>query len=105
MYLYPAQTKVGIYPLGGDVRYLISADGTKILLKRQMHNSVIEAGPVKGKKVVAGYHTHVLSDEPEDTDVLHVLQQDPPLPEMIGTQHFVYEIASDGTIRVKKQKR
>jgi hypothetical protein len=60
---------------------------------------------VRGKKIVAGYHNHVLGDEPEDTDVLHVLQQDPPLPEMVATQHFLYEVASDGTIRIKKQKK
>jgi hypothetical protein len=105
VYLYPAQTKVGTYPLGGDVRYLVSADGVKILAKRQMHNTILDVAPKKGKKMVAGYHTHVLSDEPEDTDVLHVLQQDPRLSEMVATQHFLYEVASDGTIRIKKQKK
>jgi hypothetical protein len=105
VYLYPAQTKAGIYPLGGDVRYLVSADGLKILNKLQMHKTVLDVAPAQGKKMVAGYHTHVLSDIPEDTDVLHVLQQDRPLPEMIMTQHFVYEVASDGTIRIKKQKK
>ena len=105
VYLYPAQPKAGIYPLGGDVRYLVSADGLKILNKRQMHETVLDVAPAKGKKMVAGYHTHVLSDIPEDTDVLHVLQQDPPAPEVITTQHFVYEVASDGTIRIRKQKK
>jgi hypothetical protein len=105
VYLYPAQTKAGTYPLGGDVRYLISADGLKILNKRQMHKTVLDVAPVKGKKMVAGYHTHVLSDIPEDTDVLHVLQQDPPVAEMIVTPHFLYEVASDGMIRIKKQKK
>jgi hypothetical protein len=33
------------------------------------------------------------------------LQQDPPLPEMIGTQHFLYEIAGDGAIRVRRLKK
>jgi hypothetical protein len=105
VYLYPAPAKAGIYPLGGDVRYLISADGLKILAKRQMHKTVVETPPAKGKKVVSGFHTHALSDEPEDTDVLHVLQQDPPLPEMIGTQHFLYEVAADGSIRIRRQKK
>jgi hypothetical protein len=105
VYLYPAQTKAGIYPLGGDVRYLVSADGTKILAKRQMHKTVVEHAPGKGKKVVAGFHTHVLSDEPEDTDVLHVLQQEPPVPEMIATPHFMYQVMADGTIRIRKEKK
>jgi hypothetical protein len=105
VYFYPAQTKAGIYPLGGDLRYVVSADGLKILNKRQMHKTVLDVAPVKGKKMVAGYHTHVLSDLPEDTDVLHVLQQDPPLPEMISTAHFRYEIAADGSIRITKGKK
>ena len=105
VYLYPAQTRVGVFPLGGDVRYLVSADGLKILAKRQMHKTVIENTPAKGKKVVSGFHNHVLSDEPEDSDVLHVLQQDPPIPEMIATQHFLFEISEDGSIRIRKQKK
>jgi hypothetical protein len=105
VYFYPAQTKMGIYPLGGDMRYLVAADGMKILEKHAMHKTMIENPPAKGKKVVSGFHTHTLSDEPEDTDVLHVLQQDPAVPETITTRHYVYEIASDGAIRIKKQKK
>ena len=105
VYLYPGQTRASIYPLGGDARYLVSADGTKILAKRQMHKSVIESRPPKGKKVEAGFHTHVLSDVPEDTDVLHVLQQDPPVPEFVSTAHFLFEILANGTIQVKKTRK
>jgi hypothetical protein len=105
VYFYPAQTKAGIYPLGGDVRYLVSADGIEIIEKRQMHKTLLEVTSVKGKKQVSGLHSHILSDVPEDTDVLHVLQQDPPVAEMVVTPHFVYEVTSDGTIRIKKQKK
>lgn len=105
VYLYPGQIKAGVYPLGGDARYFISADGTRILAKRQMHKSVIENRPPKREKVEAGFHTHVLSDLPEDSDVLHVLQQNPPVPEFVSTQHFLYEVANDGTIRIKKTKK
>jgi hypothetical protein len=102
VYLYPAQTKARVYPLGGDVRYLVSADGTKILERRQMHKTIIETGPKAGKKMAAGFHTHVLSDLPEDTDVFHVLTQDPPLPEFVGTPHFTYQVKIDGTIQLEK---
>jgi len=105
VYLYPDQLKAGTYPLGGDVRYLISPDGQKILEKRPLHKTIIEAARGKGKKATAGFHTHVLSDVPEDTDVLHVLRQDPPLPEMIGTPNFLYEITADGSVRIKQKKR
>jgi hypothetical protein len=77
----------------------------KIIEKRQMHKTILDFAPAKGKKMVAGYHTHVLSDIPEDTDVLHVLQQDPPMPEMIITPHFPYQIAADGSIRITKEKK
>lgn len=105
VYLYPAQTKARVYPLGGDVRYLVSPDGTKILEKRQMHKTILETGPVAGKKVVSGFHTHVLSDLPEDTDVFHVLTQDPPLPEFVGTPHFTYKVNTDGTIQVEEKRK
>jgi len=105
VYLYPAEQKPGVYPLGGDVRYLVSGDGRKILEKRQLHKTIIEAPPARGRKAVAGFHTHVLSDTPEDSDVLHVLQQDPPIPERIATAHFTYEVAADGSIRIKQEKK
>lgn len=105
VYLYPAQTKARVYPLGGDVRYLVRADGLKILEKRQMHKTVLETAPSPKGKTVAGYHSHVLSDLPEDTDVFHVLTQDPPIPEMVVTAHFLYHVQTDGTIRIEKGKK
>lgn len=105
VYLYPAQTKARVYPFGGDVRYLMSADGTKILEKRQMHKTIIEAAPRTGKKTVAGFHTHVVSDQPEDTDVFHVLTQDPPMPEMVVTLHFTYQVKTDGSIQIEMGKK
>ena len=105
VYLYPAQTKARVYPLGGDVRYLVGADGMKILEKRQMHKTIIETAPKSGKKNVAGFHTHVLSDLPEDTDVFHVLTQDPPLAEFVATPHFTYQVKADGTIQLEEKRK
>jgi hypothetical protein len=39
VYMVPAQTKKGIYPLGGDARYLVSTDGSTIVEKRQLHRA------------------------------------------------------------------
>ena len=107
VYLYPAPTKLGAFPLGGDVRYLVSPDGQKIIDKRPLHKSIIEQqqSPAKGAKVVASSHTHVLGELPEDTDVANVLENDPPRPAMIGTPHFQYEIRADGSITIKKVKK
>ncbi len=101
VYLVPAPTKPGIWPLGADVRYLMSADSTKILGKRQLHKAVIENQPPKGadQKRVAGMHTHVLAETPEDTDVFHVLSRKPAVPELIRTEHFVFVVEPDGGIK------
>jgi len=105
VYLYPAPLTANSYPLGGDVRYLISGDGRQILDKRQLHKTIIEVSVANAKKSAAGSHSHTFSDAPEDTDVLHVLQQDPPSPEKVVTPHFVYEITADGAIRIKQEKK
>jgi hypothetical protein len=105
VYVYPAQTRARVYPLGGDVRYLVNADGMKILEKRQMHMTILENPPAAGKKIAAGYHSHVLSDGPEDSDVFHVLTQDPPVPEFIGAAHFIYKVETDGTIQIEKKMK
>jgi len=106
VYVLPAQTKTGIYPLGGDVRYLISPEGGTIVEKRQLHKAILEIPPSsipKGSTPAGGVHTHVLSDVPEDTDVFHVLTREPSQPEFIGTRNKkMYEISTDGTIRERK---
>jgi hypothetical protein len=106
VYVIPAQTKPGIYPLGGDVRYLITPDGGTIVDKRQLHKTILEipaSSAPKGTTPAVGVHTHVLSDVPEDTDVFHVLTRQPSQPEFIGTRNRkLYEISTDGTIRERK---
>ncbi len=106
VYVLPAQTKPDVFPLGGDARYLVSADGESVLEKRQMHKSVIEVAPnslPKGTTAAASWHTHVLSNEPEDTDVFHVLTRQPPQPEFIGTMDKkLYTVSIDGSIRQSK---
>jgi hypothetical protein len=102
VYLVPAPTKPGIWPLGGDVRYLVSSDGSKIVTKRPLHKAVIEKEPPKkgnDQEQVAGIHTHVLADTPEDTDVFHVLIRKPSVPELIATEEFVFVVEPDGAVK------
>lgn len=99
VYFVPARTINGIFPLGGDVRVLVSKNGTKILETRQLHKSIIEFQVPKSERPVTGYHTAILDDVPEDTDVFHVLAREPKIPELVVTQKFVYQIAVDGSIR------
>jgi hypothetical protein len=103
VYVYPAPTVLGVWPLGADTRYLISADGRTILEKRRLHNSVIEFSarslpPEPGSTIHSGMHTAVLAEIPEDTDVFHVLTRTPRVPEYVMTDHFVYRIDTDGKI-------
>jgi hypothetical protein len=103
VYLVPAPTKAGVWPLGADERFLISADGRTILERRRLHNSVIEFSASRvqapaGSTVASGVHTAVLAEIPEDTDVFHVLSRTPQVPEYVMTDHFIYRIDLDGKI-------
>ena len=104
VYVLPAQTTPEVYPLGGDTRYLVSADGSEIIETRRLHKTILEVDRSKSSstKAVGGFHTHVLTDTPEDTDVFHVLRQTHPLPEFVGTKNGTYEVYPDGTIKRAK---
>ena len=101
VYLLPAQTEDGVFPLGGDARFLVSADGSTIVEKHQMHVSIIEyrRPPSTADKALAGYHTAVLDDSPEDSDVFHILSRTPSVPEWVASAKFVYLIRTDGSIK------
>jgi hypothetical protein len=66
-----------------------------------LHKAVIENEPPKDKdqQQVAGIHTHVLDETPEDTDVFHVLSHKPAVPEMILTKQFIFQVETDGAIK------
>ena len=98
VYVVPAQTKENVFPLGGDVRYLVSADGSKIVEKRQLHKAIIDFSFPPDNTPAAGYHIAVLDDIPEDTDVFHVLSRRPSVPQYVGTKQYVFLIAIDGTV-------
>ncbi|MGO8760011.1 MAG: hypothetical protein ACLQG3_17985 [Terracidiphilus sp.] len=103
VYLYPGQTKPDVWPLGGDVRYTISADGRSIVEKRQLHKTILDMRFDPAKHMVAGYHVHVLSDVPEDTDVFYVLNRLPLIPEYIGAGKHIFVVNTDGSIKVGKK--
>jgi len=100
VYLYPGQVKDTIWPLGGDVRYRISPDGKQIVEKRQLHKTILDLETKPN--AVGGYHTHILTDVPEDTDVLYVLTRRPSMPEYIGAGKRVFAVNADGTIAITK---
>jgi hypothetical protein len=106
VYLYPAQVEKDVYPLGADVRYEVSPDGLKITGKRQMHSTIMESAPAKKQvRAAFGYHTHILSDLPEDTDVLLVLIRRPRLPEIVVAGPYMFKIDLKGQISVEDRPR
>jgi hypothetical protein len=106
VYLYPAQVKAGVYLLGGDVRYHVSPDGTRIIEKRQMHKTIIESITARTDMTVkGGYHSHVLSEVPEDTDVFLVLTRKLQVPEIVVTGPYVFTVDVNGKITVEDRPK
>lgn len=96
VYLYPAVVKKGMLPLGGDVRYTISADGNNIVEKRLMHKTIMDTTTNSPGQTVGGFHSHVVTDVPEDTDVLHAMLR--RMPEFVGAGGHSYKVEADGTV-------
>jgi len=96
VYLTPAPTRAGITPLGGDWRFLVAADSARVLARRQLHRAVLEyALP---DSAVSGMHTAIVDDVPEDTDVFYVLSRRPLRQELVVSEHYFYQVCTDGTI-------
>lgn len=106
VYVYPARTEADVYLVGGDVRYLVSPDGSTIRETRQLHKSIIEykdftkSGKAKeGWTAEMGVHNHILDDVPEDTDAFLAMTRKPLVCEMIITWEYTYKVCPDGTIK------
>lgn len=100
VYVYPASTQHGVWPLGADERFRISADGREVRARRRLHNGIIEYGPPRSAEgqLEMFTHTAVLDNIPEDTDVFAVLARTPRVPELLVTDAFIYRIEIDGSI-------
>ncbi len=104
VYVVPAPTKPGVWPLGGDVRYLVAADGSTILETRRLHATILDVAPSKDRPG-PGTHAHVLTDRPEDTDVAHVLAREPRTAETVVTPAYVFTIKEDGSIEAASRTK
>ena len=103
VYLTPASDFTSSFPLGDDVRYRISSEADRILEVRRMHKGMVafdRAAHSDAARLTAGRHKTSLRDEPEDSDIYHVLTRRPQVPEMLETRHFRYEIGVDGSIKL-----
>ncbi|HEV8398408.1 MAG TPA: hypothetical protein VGQ18_01095 [Gemmatimonadales bacterium] len=96
IYFLPAQVDQREFPHGADVRYLVSADGRTIQDKHPMHRALLNLAV--GDSAVGGWHTVLVDDVPQDSDVFLVLARRPRRPELIATAHYNYHIREDGSI-------
>jgi hypothetical protein len=94
-YAIPAQTDLAVLPFGGDIRYTVSSDGARIVEKRQMHKIVLEDSTSHAQFT---FHTHILSDVPEDSDMFYALTRKAEKGEFLLTRRYSYRISSDGSI-------
>ena len=102
VYLYPAPLVHGSWPRGGDMRFRVSADGRVITESRKLHESITEYSVRTARPASALYNRESLvsGETPEDTDVFHVLQRRPAIPELMRAGTHRYRIDVDGSIRI-----
>jgi hypothetical protein len=102
VYLYPAPMVDGVWPRGGDFRFRVSADGRVMTELRLLHDSITEYSvrTARSANTPPEREALVSGDTPEDTDVFHVLQRRPALPELMLAGKHRYRIDVDGAIRL-----
>jgi hypothetical protein len=66
VYVVPAPTQADVYPIGGDTRYLVSADGSTVIETRKLHATLFEIknSALPGGKEAAEFRTDILNDAP-----------------------------------------
>lgn len=97
VYLTPSADMASVWPLGDDVRYRVSADGQRLLERRQMHADMLEVTK-GGARLVANRPAKSLRDLPEDSDVFHVLVNRSSTSEIVTSKRNQYVINADGSI-------
>lgn len=102
VYVYPAPKQSGVWPRGGDMRFRVSADGRVITESRRLHESITEYSvrTARPASAMVDRESPVSGDTPEDTDVFHVLQRRPAIPELMLAGKYRYRIDVDGAIRL-----
>ena len=102
VYVYPSPTTTGSWPRGGDMRFRVSGDGRVIMESRRLHDSITEYSvrTARPASALLDRDPVVSGDTPEDTDVFHVLQRRPALPELMLAGKYRYRIDVDGSIRL-----
>jgi DUF1365 family protein len=102
VYLIPAPTGAGAYPLGDDMRYRVSADARRVSEARRLHLGTIEFDRTNrpDAQYAASSHNTAVDNMPEDTDVAHILTRRPRVLGYVFTPEYLYMINEDGSLRM-----
>jgi hypothetical protein len=102
VYVYPSPLQEGVWPRGGDMRFRVSADGRVITESRRLHDEITEYSVRSARMtaVTADGLSILKGNVPEDTDVFHILQRRPALPELMTAGKHRYRIDVDGRITI-----
>ena len=102
VYLLPAPTRIGAYPLGDDVRYRVSADTRRVTEARRLHLGTTEFDRSNrpDAQYAASSHNTAVDATPEDTDVAHVLTRRPRVLDYVFTTEYLFMINEDGSVRM-----
>jgi hypothetical protein len=106
VYVYPSPLQEGVWPRGGDMRFRVSADGRVITESRRLHDEITEYSVRSARMtaVTADGLSILKGNVPEDTDVFHILQRRPALPELLTAGKHRYRIDVDGRITMLSQQ-
>lgn len=102
VYLQPRNQEPDVILIGGDFKVSISSDGSRVLNKTKLHNSILKVQLEfkNGQEPAGAFHTHVLSDLPTETDVALVLLNPKLAPHYIAGQKWMSKIDADGKVSV-----
>jgi len=102
VYITPGNENPDVVLLGGDFKISVSSDGSEVLNKIKLHNSVLKMSLLSegGKELVAAYHTHVLNDLPAETDIAIILLNPQLAPHFVTGPKWMSQIDADGKISI-----
>lgn len=101
VYLLPGNTEADIVLIGGDFKITVSEDASKVLKITELHKGYLRA-PAKSSDgdIVAGFHTHILSDLPTETDVAMIILNPVLAPHYVTGKNWMSEIDANGKITI-----
>jgi len=104
VYTVPENEKEDSVLLGGDAKLTISPspEGLKVTKNDPLHSGtlLVSLAVEEGKERAAGYHLHMTTDFPSETDVALVVLHPQLAPHYVVGKKWISKLNPDGTISV-----